>query len=218
MVRPLELRSLPFKSGHSGVISNSKVKELLDITLGTNYRIIGVGGNANLPGSRYQPAHFDEFRGSEFIIINIPLEKTIEYNGSTEVWPGTHRENLTFSLFNTVPRTSVRLNSMSGDVILRHSKLWHRGTPNNSKDVRVMLGILVARPDQTLPPFTVSEDEKARLQSSGFPLNTIVGSNLNRGFVPNYFPTNLKGNVLELTWMYTPRLYAELRRFKKHSI
>ncbi len=200
------------------VVSNPQVKELLKDTLGNDYRFVSVGGNANLPGSRYQPAHVDEWRGSEFIIINVPLEKTTEYNGSTEVWPGTHRENLTLSQFNAVARPSARLNATPGDLIIRHSKLWHRGTPNKSNNIRVMLGILVAGSDQNLPPFTVSKEEQERLKTLEVPFETIIGSDVDRGFRPNYFATSLKGNALELLWIYAPWISTNIRRFKKSSI
>jgi hypothetical protein len=200
------------------VVSNRNVRELLNNTLGSEYRFVAVGGNANLPGSRYQPAHIDEWHGSEFLIINIPLDKTTEYNGSTEVWPGTHREHLTLSQLNPAERPSARLNAMPGDLIVRQSKLWHRGTPNKSENVRVMLAILAARSDQILPPFPVSNEEQTRLQTFKVPFNTIIKSDPDRGFRPNYFSTTLKGNALELTWMFAPWIFTEMRRFKKSSI
>jgi hypothetical protein len=202
------------------VIFHPRVENLLRHALEKDYKILGVGGNVNLPGSLCQPAHVDEWRGSEFLILNVPLEDVTEYNGSTEAWSRTHCENLTASYFNAASRPSVRLNAAPGDVIVRHSKLWHRGTPNKSADVRIMLAILVSRSDQMPPPFITSKEEEKTLNDLGIPFHTRIGAgkDLNRGFRPNYFPVSLKGNMLELTWIYAPRIYTFIRRFKKSSI
>jgi hypothetical protein len=198
--------------------SNSKIKEVLDSALGKDYKIVGLGGNANLPGSRYQPAHADGWLGTDFLIVNVPLGKVTEYNGSTEVWPRTHQEKLTISQFNAVRRQSVRLNSSPGDVVIRYSNLWHRGTPNRSPDVRLMLAILVSRVYEKLPPVTVSKEQHTDLMHFGLPVNAQTGSEFERGFRPNYFDPNLKGNILELTWMFAPPLFTAIRYFKKSSI
>jgi hypothetical protein len=200
------------------IASSPRIKEVLDRALGKDYKVVGFGGNANLPGSRYQPAHADGWGGTDFLVVNVPLGMVTEHNGSTEVWPRTHQEKLTVSQFNSVRRESVRLNSSPGDVIIRYSNLWHRGTPNRSSDVRIMLALLVSRFHQKLPPVKVSKDEQADLLRFRLPVNAGTGSELKRGFAPNYFAPNLKGNILELTWMFAPGIFTAIRHFKKHSI
>ena len=200
------------------VACNSRIKEVLDRSLGKDHKIVGFGGNANLPGSRYQPPHTDGWLGTDFLVVNIPLGKVTEYNGSTEVWPRTHQEKLTISQFNAVRRQSVRLNSSPGDVVIRYSNLWHRGTPNQSSDVRMMLALLVSRFYEKLPPVTVSKSEQADLLRFGLPVNAKTGSEFKRGFGPSYFPSSLKGNIFELTWMYAPGIFTAIRHFKKSSI
>jgi hypothetical protein len=200
------------------IASNGRIAKVLDRALGKDYKIVGFGGNANLPASRYQPAHTDGWLGTDFLVINIPLGKVTEHNGSTEVWPRTHRENLTISQFNATPRQSVRLNSSPGDVIIRYSNLWHRGTPNQSSDVRFMLALLASRFYEKLPPTTVSQEEQAAISSFGLAVNCQTGSQPKRGFGPSYFPPSLKGNLFELTWMYAPAVFTAIRHFKKSSI
>ena len=200
------------------IACNRRIQEVLDRALGKDYKIVGFGGNANVPGSRYQPAHTDGWLGTDFLVVNIPLGEVTEYNGSTEVWPRTHQEKLTVSEFNAVRRQSVRLNSSPGDVVIRYSNLWHRGTPNRSADVRMMLALLVSRVYEKLPPLTVSKDEQADLLGFGLPVNAKTGSEFKRGFGPSYFPASLKGNIFELTWMYAPGVFTAIRRFKKSSI
>jgi hypothetical protein len=200
------------------VASNPRVHKVLDNALGADYKIVGFGGNANLPGSRYQPAHADGWLGTDFLVVNIPLGKVTEENGSTEIWQRTHQEKLTISKFNSVPRSSIRLNSSPGDIVLRYSNLWHRGTPNRSSEVRMMLAILVSRAYDKLPPFIVNEQEQAAVATFGLPSNTVIGPEPKRGFTPNYFPTGLKGNALELTWMFAPKVFTAIRHLKKSSI
>ena len=200
------------------VASNQRIQEVLDRAMGKNYKIIGLGGNANLPGSTYQPAHMDGVQGTDFLVVNIPLGKVTEQNGSLELWPGTHKENLTVSQFNSKPRQSARVNSSPGDIAIRYSNVWHRGTPNRSSEVRFMLAILVSQEYEKLPPFQVIEDYRSIVSSFRLPAHCKTGAPLKKGFGPNYFPTSLKGNILELTWMYTPSIFTAIRRFKKSSI
>jgi ectoine hydroxylase-related dioxygenase (phytanoyl-CoA dioxygenase family) len=200
------------------VASNARIKGVLDRALGKDYKIVGFGGNANLPGSKYQPAHMDGWLGTDFVVVNIPLGKTTEQNGSTEVWPRTHHEKMTVAQFNAKPRESVRLNASAGDIILRWSNLWHRGTPNKSPDVRIMLALLVSPVYGKLPPVTVSEEDHAEFASFGLPVNAKTGAQSKKGFGTSYFPATLKGNIFELTWMYAPPVFTAIRRFKKSSI
>jgi hypothetical protein len=200
------------------IASSSRIKEVLDRALGKEYRVVGFGGNANLPGSKYQPAHADGWLGTDFLVVNIPLGRITEDNGSTEVWPRTHQEKLTVSKFNSVHRHSVRLNASPGDVIIRYSNLWHRGTPNRSSSVRMMLALIVSQSYERLPPVTVSTEEQADLVSFELPVSAKTGSKFKRGFAPNYFAPNLKGNLLELTWMFAPRVFTVIRYLKKSSI
>lgn len=200
------------------VACSSRIKEVLDRALGTDYKVVGFGGNANLPGSRYQPAHMDGWLDTDFLVVNIPLGKTTEENGSTEVWPRTHHEKMTISEFNGKPRESVRLNASPGDIIIRWSNLWHRGTPNKSADVRMMLALLVSPVYTKLPPVTVSKEDQAEFASFGLPVNSQTGDKSKKGFGTSYFPATLKGNIFELTWMYAPPVFTAIRRFKKSSI
>jgi ectoine hydroxylase-related dioxygenase (phytanoyl-CoA dioxygenase family) len=194
--------------------SNSRIVKILDHALGEDYKIVGFVGNANLPNSRHQPAHVDGNLGADFLVVNIPLGRVTEHNGSTEVWPGTHRENLKFSEFSALRVQSVRLNSSPGDVVIRYPNLWHRGTPNNSQEVRFMLGIIVSRSYKNFPPVIVSNNEQTELLSLGVSVHANTGTEIKRGFIPNYFKPNLKGNIKELTWLYAPELFKTMQRVK----
>jgi len=81
-----------------------------------------------------------------------------------------------------------------------------------------MLAIIVSPHYEKLPPFAVSEENQTALSSFGLPVHSKTAPPAKKGFGPNYFPTSLKGNLLELTWMYAPSAFTAIRRFKKSNI
>jgi len=196
------------------IIANNRIKKVLDCALGEDYKIVAFVGNANLPNSMYQPAHVDGSMGTDFLVVNIPLGRVTEHNGSTEVWPKTHLEKLSFSKFNALYNQSVRLNSLPGDIVIRYPNLWHRGTPNNSQEIRFMLGIIVSRTYKNLPPVMINKDEQVELLNYGISIHTEMGIEIKRGFIPNYFKPNLKGNIKELTWAFVPGIFKAMQRMK----
>jgi ectoine hydroxylase-related dioxygenase (phytanoyl-CoA dioxygenase family) len=153
--------------------------------------------------------------GTDYLIVNIPLGRVTEYNGSTEAWPSTHKKTLSFSEFSVRQGESVRVNTSPGDVVVRYPNLWHRGTPNISPEVRFMLGIIVSRSYNKKSPVTVSEEEQTELLTFGLPAHAEIGSEIKRGFTPNYFKTDFKGNIKELTWLLVPGVFKAIQRIGK---
>lgn len=113
--------------------------------------------NINVPGTSMQFPHrdfgvsFKEFSiplPTHALVVNIPLTDFTQENGSTEIWPGTHRIHDDFMSFgeNLTKRSagmaSLRANMPAGSVLIRDLRLWHRGTPNQSKDIRTMLSLV----------------------------------------------------------------------------
>jgi ectoine hydroxylase-related dioxygenase (phytanoyl-CoA dioxygenase family) len=84
-------------------------------------------------------------------VLNVPLCDFTEENGSTEVWPGTHR------IVDTSPEdgkalnaraealASIRTNVPAGALVIRDLRCWHRGMPNRSDHARAMLAIVYVR-------------------------------------------------------------------------
>jgi hypothetical protein len=190
------------------------IKAILDALLGPDYRVVRLVGNANLPGSVYQPEHADGDMDRTFVIVNVPLGPVDEDNGSTAVWPGTHRSMLSHRQFHEQYslRREQRINTAAGDVVLRYPCLWHRGTPNRSSSVRFMLGMIVTSSYRNLPPFSVTEAEQRLLGALALPFHCQPGATTPCGFVPNYFAPTLSGNLKELTWVYSPWGYRLLSR------
>ena len=177
------------------VARDPQIKKLIDRTLGSDYKIIGLAGNANLPNSRYQPAHVDGNLGNDILIVNIPIGDVTEQNGSTELWPSTNKSRLSYAQFTRSKPKSIRLNSSNGDVLIRYPNVWHRGTPNHSADVRFMLGLAVSTGYGNRPPLIVTRAEAEAFNEFLLPVHYEVGEKSNGRFRPNYFPANFQGNA-----------------------
>ena len=101
-------------------------------------------GNLNLPGSCMQDFHMDGLFANRLIITNICLTPTAAANGATELIPASDREELSYW---RLTRDGWRKRAIGpalipGDVLIRPSNLWHRGTPNRSKTARPMAGFI----------------------------------------------------------------------------
>jgi hypothetical protein len=118
--------------------------------------------NTSWPGAGTQHIHRDTqhlFPGypvalpPTLMILHIPLIDFTEENGSTELWPGTHlvtdktpEDNEPEQLAKRAARMpSVRTNMPAGSVLVRDMRVWHRGMPNESNDIRTMLSIVYFR-------------------------------------------------------------------------
>lgn len=127
-------------------------------------------GNTNCPGSQMQPLHADaaplwpNLRTAHppaSLVVNVSLVDVTEDNGSTELWPGTHllslggarRVDPETEAQRRVEVPPVRANTAKGSLIIRDARLWHRGMPNLSNQIRHMLAMVhnihwLARPDR----------------------------------------------------------------------
>ena len=145
------------------IVAHPIAVQVMVRALGEDLRCSFYHSNTAYPGSAHQEIHRDSgpLFGSELgvptpivhVVLNIPLcDFTIE-NGSTEVWPGSHL------IVDTVPgdgsRTelaarvehlaSTRTNLRAGSIVIRDLRMWHRGMPNRSNEVRTMLAIVYRR-------------------------------------------------------------------------
>lgn len=101
-------------------------------------------GNLNLPGSCTQNFHMDGLFAERLIIANVCLTPTTAANGATELIPQSDRTELSYW---RLTRDSWRGKSLRpalnpGDVLIRPSNLWHRGTANHSQAARPMAGFI----------------------------------------------------------------------------
>jgi len=181
--------------------------------LGSDFRVVAAVGNANLPGSRFQPAHVDGRMGRDYLIVNLPLGLVDETNGATEVWEGSHRvDNSLLGEKRVRQRFQIhKLITSSGDVVLRYPNLWHRGTPNFSETVRFMLGVTITTQYHLHAPLKVNKYEYEILREARLPFHVEIGLTAPRGFQPNYFSTSLAGQLREAAWVWANPLFRVAR-------
>jgi Phytanoyl-CoA dioxygenase (PhyH) len=104
--------------------------------------------NWNLPGSSTQHFHMDSAFTNAWIVCNVAVVDITDLNGPMDVVPGSHRDFYPYWRFalERKARQSASLHMEQGDVLVRTSALWHRGTPNRSKAPRPLLSISFGEP------------------------------------------------------------------------
>ncbi len=143
----------------SDIIANPFAEQVsLSVLAGRAYLSLYTA-NTNTPGSHIQPLHRDThdelWPGHRIIhppfalVVNIcPLEVT-EGNGAIELWPGTH--TLLGSTKGVAEQEAserreisppIRGRTKKGSLLIRDRRLWHRGMPNLSDQIRPMVAVL----------------------------------------------------------------------------
>ncbi|MES1174367.1 MAG: phytanoyl-CoA dioxygenase family protein [Myxococcales bacterium] len=152
------------------------------------------GCNVNLPGSVAQHYHMDGIFLEDFMIANVAVVDTDLVNGAIEVAPGTQRRFYKYCDFaaGRLYRSGKRLPLDQGDVLVRTSKLWHRGMPNNASVPRPMLA------------FTFGEKGVREGDSFKDGGGKIV-------FQPNWFAPTRLGRLRERTFVTAPITYSAYR-------
>jgi ectoine hydroxylase-related dioxygenase (phytanoyl-CoA dioxygenase family) len=140
-------------------------------------------GNTALQAIGRQPVHSDIHTAHPLFpfayAINIPLCDVNAENGSTEIWPGSHRDSnidqhsgegsgeghLTIKHSLIEQRRAfcppVQPTLRKGSLIIRDIRLWHAGMPNRTAAPRIMLAFVV-QPKWFQAPSKVLLPEKAR--------------------------------------------------------
>jgi len=152
------------------------------------------GCNMNLPGSVAQHYHMDGIFTEDFMIVNVAVTNTDLVNGAIDVVPGTQKKLYKYCDFaaGRVYRGTTRLPLQQGDVLVRTSRLWHRGMPNKSSIPRPMLA------------FTFGEKgvrEGEAFSESGGKIR----------FDPNWFKPTRLGRLRERTFVTAPITYSAYR-------
>jgi len=153
-----------------------------------------VGCNCNLPGSHYQTFHIDSAWSKPCMIVNVILVETNFTNGAIELVAGVEQGRLPYWKFVTsrLSRRGVRHPMKPGDVLIRSSRIWHRGAPNYSNKVRPMLALTYWPPRER--PNSIDYDQ--------------FGGNIT--FLANRFGTNLLGRTKEHIEAYLPWVSSTL--------
>jgi hypothetical protein len=155
---------------------------------------VRAGCNVNLPNSVPQHYHMDGVYLEDFWIANVAVVDTDLVNGAIDVLPGTHQKFYKYWQFavERTYRSSTRVPLQQGDVLLRTSRLWHRGMPNRAGVARPMLALTFG--------------EKGAPKGDPFRINDGKLT-----FEPNWYNTNALGRLRERTFVKAPITYAAYR-------
>jgi hypothetical protein len=146
------------------VLANDFVIAITKAALGTGVKNGFYSGNTAVPGGHArQPVHPDvaqiwpnlSVATPPFgLVVNVPLVDMDARNGSTEIWPGTHRDT-TYSLRDgsiRIPETVLEARRAvrpplqptvsAGGIVIRDIRLWHAGMPNHTDTPRPMLAMI----------------------------------------------------------------------------
>jgi ectoine hydroxylase-related dioxygenase (phytanoyl-CoA dioxygenase family) len=153
-----------------------------------------VSSNFNMPKSVAQHYHMDGVFAEDFMIANVAVVDTDLVNGAIDVLPGTHKRFYEFWRYAIQRRykLTTRLPLSAGDVLVRTSRLWHRGMPNKSTAPRPMLAFTFG--EKVAPkgdPFAINEGKIA--------------------FDPNWFRPDFLGRLRERTFVTAPITYSAYR-------
>jgi phytanoyl-CoA dioxygenase PhyH len=139
------------------VIASPFVLPIVEALLGEDCICHYLSSDTPLPGSEYQDTHPDIFPlfpetklvlPPYSIVLNIPLVDATADNGPLEIWPGgTHHYVAERS---KIPGIAAAMHSETllmpaGSMLIRDSRMWHRGTPNHSNAPRPNFTLIYSR-------------------------------------------------------------------------
>jgi len=181
------------KFAYDALVDNGLV-DLIKALSPSAFGPMRMGCNMNLPRSVAQHYHMDGIFTEDFTIANVAVVDTDLVNGAIDVVPGTQQRFYRYSEFaaGRVYKGAKRLPLNQGDVLIRTSRLWHRGMPNQASLPRPMLA------------FTFGEKgvkEGGAFEESGGKIR----------FDPNWFKPTRLGRLRERTFVTAPITYSAYR-------
>ena len=142
-----------------------------DIVISLTHAVLGAGlknsfysgNNALSKSTSRQPVHADsgqlwpglkEATPPYALVVNLlPVDVSPE-NGSTEIWPGTHKDTSVCIQQGDIKVSDARLEAQrkiqpgfqysarAGSVVIRDMRLWHAGMPNHTSIPRPMIAMI----------------------------------------------------------------------------
>jgi len=140
-----------------------------DLAVQVTHTVLGDGlvngmysGNTALPSKNRQPVHADTGQlwpnleaptPAYAYVVNVPLVDVDARNGSTEIWPGTHKDpsvvighdlKVTPEMLDKwrAVTTPIQPSIRAGSIVIRDIRLWHAGMPNHTDVPRPMIAMI----------------------------------------------------------------------------
>lgn len=142
----------------SDIVANPFITQITQGVLGEGMFNSFYNGNTNCPGSSEQPLHSDQrhlwpnlavAHPAASLVINIALRAVTEADGAIELWPGSHLETRATGRIDPEiaaerreTNPPIRGETNKGDVLIRDLRVWHRGVPNQSDQLRHMIALV----------------------------------------------------------------------------
>jgi len=144
------------------VLVNDMVIAVTKAVLGPGLKSFFYSGNTAVRSEQRQPVHVDTgqlWRGLDVatpafnLVINVPVVDMNPENGSTEIWPGTHKDT-TVAIHDDIKISAGALAKWrervtpfqptisAGSVLIRDIRLWHAGMPNRTDNPRPMIAMI----------------------------------------------------------------------------
>ncbi|WP_439533544.1 phytanoyl-CoA dioxygenase family protein [Polymorphobacter sp.] len=137
------------------LVANPIALRLIHGLLGIDAACSWAAADTPLPGSDYQVAHADGrplFRSHDLslpvyaLAVNFPLVDFTEENGPLEIWGnGTHLLSDVAPHLGAADRPPQRVTMPAGSLMIRDTRMWHRGSPNRSDHARPNLAFVYHR-------------------------------------------------------------------------
>lgn len=146
------------------VLVNDLVISVTKAVLGAGVKNAFYSGNTAVPGgTQRQPVHPDvaqlwphlEHATPPFgLVVNVPVVDMTPENGSTEIWPGTHRDTTLCVQMGDIKVPAETLEARrkvvppiqpsvrAGSVLIRDIRMWHAGMPNRTDTPRPMIAMI----------------------------------------------------------------------------
>lgn len=158
------------------LLANPRLMPVLQALLGEDCVLAGYGVVVSLPGAAAQVSHrdgrslfpetsLDNLLPVSAITVAIPLREMNDTNGTTALWPKSHR-----SCGQVATGPGQEFVVREGDALLWDFRLVHAGTPNRSDLPRPLLYASFCRPwffdsenFEKQPPFTIDKSVLATL-------------------------------------------------------
>jgi len=131
------------------------------------------GGNINFQWKYNQHFHIDGIFEKSHFIINVATENINELNGPLEISPGTHKQNLPYWKF-LFKKKRKKMLLAKGDIIIRSSNAWHRGTKNISKKPRFLMSYLLTNKRDKMSKLNFNKNSKFKISDNIFK-RSVVG-------------------------------------------
>jgi hypothetical protein len=139
---------LPFEPPFSdpALWADPTVLDVVERVLGPDFECTYYGSDTPYPGSEHQPVHQDggpifpewDVRPPMYsVALNVPLVDVDEHNGPLEWFHGSDEPG--------PDADPERFTGPAGAILLRDTRVWHRGSPNVGDAPRPMLALLYTR-------------------------------------------------------------------------